>query len=232
MGMSEYVKLTASDGHELSAYVARPEGEVKAALVLVQEIFGVNPHIRSIADGYAKDGFLVVAPELFDRMQPRVELSYEGEDIKRAFELYGKLDVDLALKDVAAAFHYAEKSDRAIGVIGYCFGGLMAWVSATRGEVEKMRPDAAVGYYAGGIGRFAKEEPTCPVMLHFGEKDTHIGHDQIDAVRSAHPAVQIFTYEEAGHAFNREPDPHSYKPKAAKLARERSLAFLTKNLVG
>ena len=230
--MSEWVKLKASDGQELSAYVARPEGETKAALVLAQEIFGVNKHIRSVADGYAKDGFLVVAPAIFDRIEPGVDLTYEGGDMKRAFELYGKLDVNLALKDVAAGFEFAKKSGRAVGVIGYCFGGLMAWLSATRGEVEKMQPDAAVAYYPGGVGKFATEEPTCPVMLHFGEKDTHIGKDQIDAVRSAHPDVIIYTYADAGHAFNRDLDPNSHKPAAAKLARERSLAFLTTNLIG
>lgn len=231
--MGEFVMLKASDGHELSAYVARPEGEVKAALVLVQEIFGINSHIRSVADGYAKDGFLVVAPALFDRMERGVELGYDGAEGKRAFaEFYPKLNVDLALKDVAAAFHRAKESGRAVGVIGYCFGGLMSWLSATRGEVEKMRPDAVVGYYPGGVGKFAAEEPTCPVMLHFGEKDTHIGKDQIDAVRSAHPEVMLYTYPHAGHAFNRDVDTHSYSPAAAKLARERSLAFLNENLVG
>ena len=226
------MKLKASDGQELNAYVARPDGEIKAALVLVQEIFGVNKHIRAVADSYAKDGFLVVAPAIFDRIEPGVDLTYEGDDMKRGFELYGKLDVNLALKDVAAAFEFAKKSGRAVGVIGYCFGGLMAWLSATRGEVEKMQPEAAVGYYPGGVGKFATEEPTCPVMLHFGEKDTHIGKDQIDAVRSAHPGVIIYTYADAGHAFNRDLDPNSYKPAAAKLARERSLAFLTENLIG
>ena len=231
--MSEWVKLKASDGHELSAYVARPEGETKAALVVVQEIFGVNAHIRSVADGYAKDGFLAIAPALFDRIEPGVELGYDGADGKRAFtEFYPKLNVDLALKDIAAAFEFAKQSGRAVGVIGYCFGGLMAWLAATRGEVEKMQPDAAVGYYAGGIGKFATEEPTCPVMLHFGEEDTHIGNDQIDAVRKAHPEVTIYTYPGAGHAFNRDVAPGAYHAASAKLARERSLAFLTTNLVG
>ena len=230
--MSEWVKLKASDGHELSAYVARPQSETKAALVVVQEIFGVNAHIRSVADGYAKDGFLAIAPALFDRIEPGVELGYDGADGKRAFtEFYPKLNVDLALKDIAAAFEFAKQSGRVVGVIGYCFGGLMAWLAATRGEAEKMQPNAAVGYYAGGIGKFAAEEPTCPVMLHFGEKDTHIGKDQIDAVRSAHPEVIIYTYPEAEHGFNCDARS-SYNPAAAGLARERSVAFLTTNLVG
>ena len=230
--MSEWITVTASDGHELSAYVARPTGEVKAALVLVQEIFGVNAHIRSVADGYAKDGFLVVAPALFDRFERGVELGYDGADGTRAFaEFYPKLNVDVALKDVAAGFALAEKQGKAVGVIGYCYGGLMSWLSACRLSGVGLEPTATVGYYAGGIGNFATEQPTCPVLLHFGEKDTHIGKEQIDAVRSAHPDVTIYTYPDAEHGFNCDARS-SYNPAAAKLARERSLAFLTKNLIG
>jgi carboxymethylenebutenolidase len=228
--MSEWIKLKTSDGVELSAYVARPAGEPIGALVLVQEIFGVNAHIRSVADGYAKDGFLVVAPAIFDRIERGLELSYSPEDMKRAFAVYPKLKPDETLLDVAAAYEWAKKAGKGIGVIGYCYGGLISWLTATRGEDLKMQPSCCVGYYAGGIGSVAKEEPSCPVMLHFGANDTHIGTDQIDAVRAAHPEVEIFVYEGAGHAFNREPDPNSYNPAAAKLARERSLEFFKNNI--
>ncbi|HEY2170593.1 MAG TPA: dienelactone hydrolase family protein, partial [Candidatus Angelobacter sp.] len=122
--MSEWVKLTASDGHELDAYVAQPEGEPVAGLVVVQEIFGINAHIRSVADGYAKDGFLVIAPALFDRVEKHVELKYEGEDMQKARALSAKLNMGDALKDTAAALDYARiKSGKKTGVIGYCFGG-------------------------------------------------------------------------------------------------------------
>ncbi|MHB1022534.1 MAG: dienelactone hydrolase family protein [Acidobacteriaceae bacterium] len=231
--MSEYVKLKTTDGHELSAYVAHPAGEPKAALVLVQEIFGINAHIRATADGYAKDGFLVVAPATMDRIAPGIELTYAGDDLKRAFELYPKLKVELAMLDVAAAFKYAdEKSGKKVGIIGYCFGGLTTWVSACRMPALGLHPAAAVGYYAGGIGNFAKEKPACPVMLHFGANDSHIGKEQSDAVRAANPEVEIYLYEGAGHAFNRDVDPNSYHAPSAKLARERSVAFLTKHLIG
>jgi carboxymethylenebutenolidase len=229
--MSDWIKLKASDGHELSAYVARPKGETIGALVLVQEIYGVNAHIRSVADGYAKDGFLVIAPAIFDRFERDVELKYEGEDQKRAFSVfYPKLKPDVTLLDVAAAYSEAKKAGKGIGVIGFCYGGLISWLSATRGENLKMQPSCCVGYYAGGIGAVAKEEPSCPVMLHFGAKDDHIGKDQIEAVRAAHPEVEIFVYEGAGHAFNRDVDPGHYDAAAAKLARERSLAFLKANI--
>jgi carboxymethylenebutenolidase len=228
--MSEWIKLKTSDGVEMSAYVARPAGEPIGALVLVQEIYGVNAHIRSVADGYAKDGFLVVAPAIFDRIERGLELSYSPEDMKRAFAIYPKLKPEETLLDVAAAYEWAKKAGKGIGVIGYCYGGLISWLSATRGENLKMQPSCCVGYYAGGIGSVAKEEPSCPVMLHFGADDTHIGKDQIDAVRAAHPEVEIFVYEGAGHAFNREPDSHSYNPGAAKVARERTLEFLKNNI--
>jgi carboxymethylenebutenolidase len=224
--MSDWIKVKASDGHELSAYVARPKGEVIGALVLVQEIYGVNSHVRSVADGYAKDGFLVVAPAIFDRFERGLELKYEGADQKRAMQLYPMLKPDVTLLDVAAAYGEAKKTGKGIGVIGYCYGGLISWLTATRGENLKMQPSCCVGYYAGGIGSVAKEEPSCPVMLHFGAKDDHIGKDQIEAVRAAHPEVEIFVYEGVGHAFNRDVDPGHYNAAAAKLARERSLAFL------
>ncbi len=224
--MSEWVQLTAQDGQQLAAYVARPAGEVIGALVLVQEIFGVNAHIRSVADGYARDGFLVVAPAIFDRFEKGVELRYTGEDQKKAYGLMGKLTPETTLMDVAAAYEFAARAGKGIGVLGYCYGGLTAWLAAVRGETYKMQPSCCVGYYAGGIGKFAKEEPACPVMLHFGADDDHIGEEQRNAVRDAHPEVEIYVYAGAGHAFNRDVDSNSFNPEAARLARERSLAFL------
>jgi carboxymethylenebutenolidase len=230
VNMSEWIKLKADDGHEFSAYVARPASEPIGALVLVQEIYGINAHIRSVADGYAKDGFLVVAPALFDRYERGVELKYEGADQKRAYEFYSMLKPDVSLLDVAAAYGWVKKAGKGIGVIGFCYGGLVSWLSATRGENLKMQPSCCVGYYAGGVGSVAKEEPSCPVMLHFGAKDDHIGRDQVDAVLAAHPEVEIFIYEGAGHAFNRDVDPTKYNAEAAKLARERSVEFLKNNI--
>ena len=227
--MSEWVSLKASDGHELSAYVARPEGEAIGALIVIQEIFGVNQSIRNVADGYAKDGFLAIAPALFDRFEKDLELTYEGDDLKKAFDLYGKLNPDTQLLDIAAAYEFLRPAGKGIGVIGFCYGGLLSWLTATRGEDLKMQPACAVGYYAGGIGKVAAEEPSCPVQLHFGANDDHIGSDQVDAVRSTHPEVEIFLYEGAGHAFANEARS-SFVPTAADLARERSLEFLKNNI--
>ena len=225
--MGEFIKLKAEDGVELNAYVARPAGEARGAVIVVQEIFGINAHIRSIADQYAAEGYTAIAPALFDRMRPGIELDYSPEGLKTAFGLYPKLEPAKSLLDIAAAYcEIAKEEHKGIAVIGFCYGGLMSWLSATRGETLRMQPSCCVGYYAGGIGRFATEEPSCPVMLHFGAEDSHIGADQIDAVRAAHPEVEIYLYKGAGHAFNRDPDPNSFNPAAAKLAGERTLEFL------
>jgi carboxymethylenebutenolidase len=223
--MSEYVTLEALDGHKLSAYVARPAGDPIAGLVVVQEIFGVNAHIRSVADGYAKDGFLAIAPALFDRIQPGVELAYEGADMQTGRNLAQKLVADLALSDIAAAIEFACGSTaKKIGVIGYCYGGTMAWLAACR-----LHPEAAVGYYAGRIGNYADETPSCPIMLHFGKQDTHIPAEEVEKMHAAHPEVEIYWYD-AGHGFNCDARA-SYNSAAAAEARERSLDFLKKHLV-
>jgi len=224
--MGETVTIQAVDGHDLSAYVAKPIGEPIAGLVVIQEIFGVNRHIRSVADGYAKDGFFAVAPALFDRVERGVELSYEGEDAKKGMALLQKTDITKALADVDAALAFARKeTEKRVGVIGYCFGGLLAWLSAAR-----LHPDAAVGYYAGRIGNFAAETPRVPVQLHFGKLDTHIPAEQVEIVHAAHPEVEIHWYEGAGHGFNCDMRA-SYNPQAATFARGRALAFLKKHLV-
>ncbi len=227
--MSQWVNVQASDGHELSAYVAQPEGQPIGALIVVQEIFGVNPSIRSVADAYARDGFLAIAPALFDRFERGLELTYDGDDLKKAFELYGQLKPETQLLDIAAAYEHVKGAGKGTGVMGFCYGGLLAWLSATRATSLNMDLGCAIGYYAGGIGKVATEQPSCPVQLHFGASDDHIGKDQVDAVRVAHPEVEIFVYESAGHAFANEARA-SYVPSAATLARQRSLEFLKAHL--
>jgi len=218
--MGEWVKLRAADGQELGAWVARSEGEPSAVLVVVQEIFGVNAHIRSVADGYARDGFLAVAPALFDRIEPGVELTYEGEDAQRARSFIPKLDIEKSVLDTRAAMDYAANATgKRVAVIGYCYGGTIAWLAATR-----LGAAAAVGYYGGRIANYANENPACPVMLHYGRQDAHIPPEEIDKVKLAHPEVEIYMYD-AGHGFNCDARS-SYNPAAAKEARERSLAFL------
>lgn len=228
--MNEFVKLTANDGQDLGAYVSRPDGRPVGAVVVVQEIFGVNSHIRSVADFFATQGYTAIAPALFDRIQPDVELGYDGEGWKEAVELLGKLKHETALLDVAAAYKFVEAEDhKGIGVVGFCFGGLMSWLAATRGDTVKMRPACCVGYYPGGVGSVATEEPNCPVMLHFGAADTHIGPEQREAVQAAHPEVEVFVYDGAEHGFNCD-QRSSYNEAQSKIAMGRTLTFLKTHL--
>jgi carboxymethylenebutenolidase len=222
--MSKVVKLQASDGHELDAYVAQPEGKPRAGLVVVQEIFGVNQHIRSVADRFAREGFYAVAPALFDRVERNVDWGYDGESAKKGMAIVQKIGIDNALKDVDAALQYASKeTGKPAGVVGFCYGGTLAWLSATR-----LAPAAAVGYYGGNIGSFAQENPRVPVMLHFGKKDDHIPATEVAKVQTAHPEVEIYWYD-AGHGFNCDMRP-SYNEIASKEAMVRTLAFFRKHL--
>lgn len=224
--MGESLQVTAQDGHVLDAYVARPEGTPTGAVIVLQEIFGVNAHIRSVADGFAREGYVAIAPALFDRIERGVELRYEGEDMQKAISLYQKLSPSTALMDVAAAFvKLKEENDKGIAVVGFCYGGFLAWLAATRNEDLKIRPNCCVGYYPGGIGGVAKEKPSCPVMLHFGADDSHIGPDQVEAVREAHPEVELFVYAGAEHGFNCDARA-SFNSKQASIARQRTLEFV------
>ena len=222
--MSKVVKLQASDGHELDAYVAQPDGKPWGGLVVVQEIFGVNQHIRSVADRFAQEGFYAVAPALFDRVQRNLELTDAGEDMQKGMAAAQKINIDDAVKDVDAALQYAAKeTGKPAGVVGYCYGGTLAWLSATR-----LAPAAAVGYYGGHIARFAGEKPRVPVMLHFGKHDNHIPQADAEKVQAAHPEVEIYWYD-AGHAFNNDTRA-SYNEAAATEAMARTLAFFNRHL--
>src|SRR5919202_3395342 len=220
--MGETIRLRAADGFELSAYRAAPSGTPRGGLVVIQEIFGVNGHIRRVADGYAADGFVAIAPALFDRIEPGLELGYGQDDIERGRGLKARAPTDAALRDISAARDAAAAGK--VGVVGYCWGGYLSWLSATRLDGFA----AAVSYYGGGIGSVAGETPRCPVLLHFGEKDHAIPLSEVDTVRKAHPELEIHLYP-AGHGFNCD-ERGSYDPESARLARERSLAFLRRHI--
>lgn len=222
--MGQHVKLKAEDGFELDAYVAQPEGEPLGGLVVVQEIFGVNAHIRSVTDRFAKHGFFAVAPALFDRIQPGFEVGYEGEDAQAARSIVPKLSFDKAVADVAAAIQYARrKTGKKVGVVGYCFGGTLAWLAATR-----LDPAVAVGYYGGRITNYVDETPKVPVMLHFGKHDAHIPAEGVAKIQEAHPDVEIYWYD-AGHGFSCDARS-SFNEAASTLAMSRTLPFLKKYL--
>jgi carboxymethylenebutenolidase len=220
------ITLTAADGHQLGGYVAESTDPALGAVVVVQEIFGVNRHIRSVADDYASQGFWAIAPAMFDRVEANLELDYNPTDASRGMQIANQIGMENALKDVDAAISYAGSSLRGkkVGIVGYCFGGTLAWLAATR-----LNPHAAVCYYGGRIARYAAEAPRCPVMLHFGTKDKHIPRSEIEKVQRVHPELPVFLYD-AGHGFNCD-QRKDYAPEAASLARQRTLEFFRKHLL-
>ncbi|HEX2200107.1 MAG TPA: dienelactone hydrolase family protein [Burkholderiales bacterium] len=221
--MGTMIELTAADGHKLAAYRAEPQGKPRGAIVVIQEIFGVNNHIQQVADGYAADGYLAIAPALFDRVQRKVDLGYTPEDIAKGREIRGKVTNDMALKDAAAAIKAASGAGK-VGIVGYCWGGLITWLAAAK----LSGLSAAVPYYGGGILDNAELEPKVPLMGHFGDKDQHIPVEGVKKLAERHKQHPIFIYS-ADHGFNCD-HRGSYNAPAAKQARERTLEFFRKHI--
>ena len=218
------INLTAEDGFRLSAYKATPSGTPRGGLVVIQEIFGVNSHIKKVADGFAADGYAVIAPAIFDRVERGFESGYAPPDIERGRAVRGKLQTDQVMMDVNAAVKELAKSGQKVGVVGYCFGGFVAWLSATRLSGVA----ASVGYYGGGIADTAAEQPRNPVMLHFGETDASIPKEHYEKVMKAHPKIPIHIYP-AGHGFNCD-ERGSYHEPSARLARQRTIEFFRQHV--
>lgn len=219
------MSLTAADGFELGAYQVMPEGDPKGAVLVIQEIFGVNGHIREVVDGYAAAGYVAIAPALFDRQEKDVQLGYAEEahwnkGMSLAFESF---DRAAGIRDMQAAVDAASQYGK-VGLVGYCFGGLMAWIAAN--ELNGL--SAVSGYYGGMIGQEANRKPACPVILHFGEQDAHIPAEEIDLVRQANPEVEINMYD-ADHGFNCD-HRDSYSAKASAAAKARTLEFFGEQL--
>jgi carboxymethylenebutenolidase len=222
--MGEQVQIRAVDGFALGAYRADPAGQARGAVVVIQEIFGVNDHIRQVADGYAAEGYVAIAPQIFDRVARDVELGYDEADMGKGIELaFQKLDHKLALLDIQAAVDAAAVHGK-VGVVGYCFGGLLTW----RAACELQGVSAAVSYYGGGVAREADRQPQCPVMMHFGENDAHIPLSDVDKVKGAQPQAEVFVYP-ADHGFNCD-QRASYHADSAALARKRTLEFFAQHL--
>lgn len=221
--MGKLIDLTAVDGFTLSAYRADPDGTPRGGLVVAQEIFGVNSHIRAVCDGFAAEGYVALAPALFDRYEHGVDIGYTPEDIAKGRELKGHAQTDAALGDITAA-RDALAGVAKIGIIGYCWGGFIAWMAASR--IPGFA--CAAPYYGGGILGAVDERPKCPVMAHFGERDSVLPVDGVRKFAAAQPDVQVFIYA-ADHGFNCD-QRGSYDAPAAKLARERTLQFLRQHI--
>jgi len=226
--MGQFIQLTAKDGVSVPAYVAEPAGTPKGAIVVVQEIFGVNSHIRAVADGYAAAGYLAVAPATFQRIKADVELGYSEDDMKNGFGLKTAVEALPApgvMQDLQAAVDYASKAGK-VGIVGYCWGGLLTW----RAAEQLSGLAAAAPYYGGGMTtpEEAARQPKVPVLAHFGDQDHWISLDSVEAFRKQHPELEVHIYA-ANHGFNCD-QRGAYDAAAAKLARERTLAFFTKHV--
>jgi len=221
--MAKMIELTASDGHKLGAYRADPAGKPKGALVVIQEIFGVNHHMRHVTDDFAARGYAAICPALFDRTKRNVELGYDQASIAEGREIRGKVGDEGPLRDIQAAID-AVKGVGKTGVVGYCWGGYLTFLSATRLNGIA----AAVGYYGGGIANVASEKPKVPTMLHFGDKDQSIPMSDVEKVQAARKDVTIYVYS-AGHGFSCD-ERGSFDAAATKTALERTLAFFQQHI--
>jgi carboxymethylenebutenolidase len=218
--MGRKIQLTSADGHVLQGYLAEPAGEPRGGIVVIQEIFGVTRHIRDVTEQYAAAGYLTVAPALFDRVEPDVDVPYS--DPQKGFGYVTALNKAKVMLDIQAAADHVKRAGK-VGVVGYCWGGQLAFLAAAGLSI-----DAAVAYYGGGIHQQLAHIPRVPVMFHFGEKDTHIPLSAVDAIKTAYPRGIYHLYP-AEHGFNCT-DRASFDAQSAKLAFDRSVEFFHQNV--
>lgn len=222
--MGQDISLTASDGFKLGGYRADPKGAPKGAIVVIQEIFGVNHHIRSVCDRLAAEGYVAIAPSIFDRSQPNFQCGYTPDEIANARKFIANPDWPAMLRDTQAAID-AVKNVGPVGIVGFCLGGSIAYAAATK----LSGLSAAVGYYGGAVVRFADDKPKVPTQLHFGEKDAGIPLADVETIKSKRPEVEVFIYPGAQHGFHCD-ERASYDKTSADVAWPRSLAFFAKHM--
>ena len=222
--MGQDIKLTASDGFQLGGYRADPTGTPRAAVVVIQEIFGVNHHIRAVCDRLAGAGYVAIAPSIFDPIEPNFQCGYSPDEIAVARKFVANPDWAAMLSDTQAAID-AVRNVGAVGIVGFCLGGSVAYAAATK----LTGLSAAIGYYGGAIVRFADDIPEVPTQLHFGENDAGIPLTDVETIRSKRPDVEIHVYPGAQHGFNCD-ERASYDKASADIAWPRSLDFFAKHL--
>jgi carboxymethylenebutenolidase len=221
--MGELTTIMARDGHEFQAWLTAAPGRPRGALVVIQEIFGLNSHIRSVTDGFAAAGYTAIAPSLFDRVRRGIELGYSPEDMQQGAGYRKQIAAETALRDIAAAAAVVRHSGRT-GVVGYCWGGTLAYLAACE------QPLACAVVYYGRVGEYLERKPRCPLLYHYGSEDRSIPPSEVERVRAAQPGAALYVYEGAGHGFNRE--QREGDAPAAALARTRTLEFLARNIAG
>ena len=222
--MGQDIKLKASDDFELGAYRADPSGAPKGAVVVIQEIFGVNHHIRGVCDRLADEGYVAIAPAIFDRVEPDFTSGYSPDEITVARKFVANPDWAAMLRDTQAAID-AVSSTGPVGTIGFCLGGSIAYAAATK----LTGLSAAIGYYGGAIARFADDQPKVPTQLHFGEKDAGIPLSDVETIKAKRPDVEVFIYPGAQHGFHCD-ERASYDKTSADIAWPRSMAFFAMHL--
>ena len=222
--MGDQISIKMQDGFELSAYRSMPSAQSKGVVVVIQEIFGVNAHIREVADGYAAQGYSAIAPALFDRIERDIELGYAEADMGKGIELaFQGLEMAQTMKDLQSVVDYGA-AQGAVGVVGFCCGGLLTYLSAC----ELKGVAAASSYYGGGIAGVLDHQPKCPLIMHFGELDAHIPMTDVDKIKEANPRIPVHVYD-ADHGFNCD-HRASYSEQAAELALQRTLAHFDQHI--
>lgn len=221
--MGELTTLMARDGHEFQAYLAAPPARPRGAVVVIQEIFGVNGHIRAVTDSFAAEGYTAIAPSLFDRIRRGISLGYKPDDVQEGVGYMQQLQPEQTLKDVAAAAAVVRHSGR-VGTVGFCWGGALSYLAACE------LPIACAVVYYGRAHNYAHLKPQCPVLYHFGTQDHSIPLSDVEKLQAADPQGHFYFYD-AGHGFNCNERP-SYNPQAAELARQRTLEFLARHIAG
>jgi carboxymethylenebutenolidase len=217
--MAEFTPIMARDGHEFRAWLSPPAGTPRGAIVIVQEIFGINSHIRAVTDSYAAEGYVAIAPSLFDRVRKGIELDYSPASMQEGRGYVAQLKHDQIMKDLSAAIAVVRHSGR-LGMVGFCWGGKLTYLAACELPIA-----AGVAYYGGSIASSLDKKPVRPMMYHFGAEDPHIPLSDVDAIKAANPEGVFHIYPGAGHGFNCD-QRSSYHAPSAALARERTLAFL------
>jgi carboxymethylenebutenolidase len=226
--MGQFIQIESADGQSIPHYVAQPAGQPKGGIVVIQEIFGVNSHIQSVVDFYASQGYLAAAPSIFHRVKPNVDLGYQPDDMSQGVTLKAATEAlpsPGVMQDIQAAIDHVGQAGK-VGIVGYCYGGLLAWRAAS--DLEGL--SAAAPYYGGGVTTPDEIQrlPKVPVMAHFGRKDKHISVESVEALQKAHPEIEVHLYD-ADHGFNCD-QRGSHDAAAAETARERTLAFFAKHL--
>lgn len=221
--MGHWIELKPEAADPIRAWRADPEGRPRAGVVVIQEIFGVNAHIRAVTDRLAVDGYLAIAPGVFERVEKGFDVGYDPESRARGMAVVAKVDREQTMRDVAAAIEVAKEGGK-VGIVGFCYGGTIAWLAAA----SSSGLSAAVGYYGGGIVGLKDLKPRAPTMLHFGEKDAHIPVAGVREVEALHPDVPVHLYS-AGHGFNCD-QRESYHAPSAALAWTRTLEFFRNHL--